>query len=98
MNRFFFHLASKDNTIWDEKGRDFTDLAAAHRHAMLLIHKMVALDDVDWAGWSINVTDASYGSVLSVLFPPTYCRPARQTSHSSYNGDAVEIDCKPCHN
>ena len=41
MNRFFFHLASKDNTICDEKGRDLTDLAAAHRHVMLLIHKVV---------------------------------------------------------
>jgi hypothetical protein len=68
MNRFYFHLASKDNTIFDDKGRDFSDLAAAHMHAMLMIHKMVALDDVDWRGWSIKVTDASQRSVLSVLF------------------------------
>jgi hypothetical protein len=73
MNRFFFHLASKDNTIFDDKGRELIDLAAAHRHAMLLIHKMVALDDVDWRGWSINVADASQRSVLSVLFPQSYC-------------------------
>jgi len=36
---------------------------------MLLIHKMVLLDDMDWRGWSVNVTDASNRSVLSVLFP-----------------------------
>ena len=69
MNRFFFHFASKDDSIFDTKGREFSDLAAAHRHAMLLIHKMVLLDDMDWRGWSINVTDASNRSVLSVLFP-----------------------------
>jgi hypothetical protein len=69
MNRFFFHLASKDDRIFDAKGRQFSDLAAAHRHAMLLIHKMVLLDDMDWRGWSINVTDAGHRSVLSVLFP-----------------------------
>jgi hypothetical protein len=74
MNRFFFHLASKDNTIFDDKGRELIDLAAAHRHAMLLIHKMVALDDVDWRGWRINVTDATQRSVLTVLFPQSYCR------------------------
>ncbi len=69
MNRFFFHIASKDDGILDTKGREFSDLATAHRHAMLLIHKMVLLDDMDWQGWSINVTDASNRSVLSVLFP-----------------------------
>ena len=74
MNRFYFHLASRENTICDDKGRDFCDLAAAHRHAMLLIHKMVALDDGDWRGWCINVTDATQRSVLTVLFPQSYCR------------------------
>jgi hypothetical protein len=66
---FFFHLASKDDRIFDTKGHEFSDLAAAHRHAMLLIHKMVSLDDMDWRGWSINVTDESNRSVLSVMFP-----------------------------
>ena len=74
MNRFYFHLASRENTICDDKGRDFGDLAAAHRHAMLLIHKMVALDDVDWRGWCIKVTDATQRSVLTVLFPQRYYR------------------------
>lgn len=72
MSRFFFNLTSKGDTIFDEKGRDLSDLADAHRHAMLMIHKMVALDDIDWRGWSINVTDANHRSRLSVLFPQTY--------------------------
>jgi hypothetical protein len=82
MNRFYFHLASKDNTIFDDKGRDFSDLAAAHMHAMLMIHKMVALDDVDWRGWSIKVTDANHRSVLSVLFPQSYFRPFASSPRS----------------
>jgi hypothetical protein len=69
MQHFFFNVASNDDNIRDTKGRELSDLAAAHRHAMLLIHKMVLLDDMDWKGWSINVTDASNRSVLSVLFP-----------------------------
>jgi len=71
MNRFFFHVASKDDCIFDTNGREFSDLATAHRHAMVLIQKMLVLDDddTDWRGWSINVTDANNRSVLSVLFP-----------------------------
>jgi hypothetical protein len=74
MSRFFFHLASKDNTIHDEKGLDLNDLVAAHHHAMMMIHKMTSIDDIDWRGWSIKVTDANQRPVLSVLFPQSYCR------------------------
>ena len=75
MTQFFFHFASKDDRIIDTKGREFSDLAAAHRHAMLLIHKMILVDDTDWRGWSINVTDKSNHSVLSVLFPQNVSFP-----------------------
>jgi len=82
MNRFFFHLVGTDTRLCDHKGKEFSDLSYAHRHAMLLIHKMVTLDDEsDWQGWSIEVTDASDRSVLSVLFPQAsrfqFKRPAR---------------------
>lgn len=69
MKHFFFHFESKDGSVSDAKGREFSDLASAHRHAMLLIRKIVLLDDIDWRGWSINVTDENNRSVLSVLFP-----------------------------
>jgi uncharacterized protein DUF6894 len=69
MTQLYFNIASRDNMIWDDKGRQFSDLAAAHRHAVQLIHKMALLDDSDWRGWSINVTDANNRSALSVLFP-----------------------------
>ena len=72
MDRFFFNLVGKETKICDPKGKEFSDLARAHRHAMLLIHKIAVLDDEsDWQGWSIEVTDASNRSVLSVLFPDT---------------------------
>jgi hypothetical protein len=71
MARFFFNFASKENTIRDSKGHELNDLVSAHRHSMLLIHNMVMLEDLDWKGWSIDVTDASHRSVLTVLFPQT---------------------------
>jgi len=43
MTRFFFNLATRGNTIFDPKGREFADLAGAHRHAMQLVYKMALL-------------------------------------------------------
>src|SRR5262249_44187608 len=54
MNRLFFHFWSRRRLIRDTEGRVLNDLAAAHRHAMLLIHKAaVQLDGLDWHGWSV---------------------------------------------
>jgi hypothetical protein len=69
MERYFFHFSCKEAFVSDSKGRELEDLASAHRHAILLIHKMVVLDDLDWKGWSVSVTDAGGRSVLSILFP-----------------------------
>jgi hypothetical protein len=70
MTRYFFSLSTKGSTFADTKGREFPDLAAAHRHAMHLVHKMALLDTgTDWRGWYIKVTDMQNGSVLHVLFP-----------------------------
>ncbi len=69
MNPFFFHFSCKDALIRDPSGRECADLAAAHRHATQVVDKMITLDDMDWRGWSIKVTDVNDRSVLSVLFP-----------------------------
>jgi hypothetical protein len=71
--RFFFHFVSKDKFIPDPNGRELEDVGAAHRHALLLIEKSVVLlsREVDWKGWAINVSDASGGVLLSVLFAPS---------------------------
>ena len=69
MTRYFFHFSSKDDTVQDSQGREFSDLSAAYRHGIALIHKTVLLDDMDWRGWSVKITDADNRSMLSVLFP-----------------------------
>jgi len=78
MERYFFHFSCKEAFVSDTKGRELEDLASAHRHAMLLIHKMIALDDLDWKGWSVNITDAGDRSVLSILFPQMPYRRGRR--------------------
>jgi hypothetical protein len=70
MNRFYFHFSGRRRLIRDTEGRELCDLAAAHRHAMLLIQKAaVLLGGLDWRGWSIRVTDAADRTVLDVLIP-----------------------------
>jgi hypothetical protein len=69
MARFFFNLVTKGTVISDLKGREFADLAAAHRHAMQLVYKMALLDGADWEGWYIKVTDAENQALLFVLLP-----------------------------
>jgi len=71
MARFFFHFSSKHKFVRDPKGRELNDIGAAHRHALLLIDKAVLLlsHELDWSGWSIEISDATGRTVLSVLFP-----------------------------
>ena len=79
MTRFFFHFVSKDKFIWDPNGRELEDVGAAHQHALFLIEKSVLLlsHEVDWKGWSINVSDASDHVLLSVLFTPSFGKHIR---------------------
>jgi hypothetical protein len=80
MDRFFFHFSCKDRVVRDANGREFSDLATAHRHAMLLVQKAVLVDDTDWRGWAIRVSDSDDRSILSVLFPRvSYFRIDRST-------------------
>ena len=88
MIRFFFHFSSKDDTVHDNEGREFGDLSAAHRHAVRLIHKAVELDDMDWRGWSINITDAHNRPVLSVLFPRSQCLSGSRDGVAIYSPGA----------
>ena len=88
MTRFFFHFWSKEDVIRDSQGREFSDLSEAHRHALTLIHKLFLLDDVDWQGWSIKITDADDRSMLSVLFPQAFYFQFGRTSGRP-NRDAI---------
>ena len=88
MNRLFFHFWSRRRLIRDTEGRVLSDLAAAHRHAMLLIHKAaVQLDGLDWHGWSVRVTDEADRTVLNVLFPQgryfLFARPSERPHRGS---------------
>jgi hypothetical protein len=71
VTRFFFHFSSRDQFVADQKGRELEHIGAAHRHALLLIEKAVLLlsHELNWSGWSIDVSDSTGRTLLNVLFP-----------------------------
>jgi hypothetical protein len=83
MSQYIFHITLDGAFVQTWGCRELTDLAAAHEHAMLIIYKMMSLDDMDWQGWSIKVTDARNHSVLSVIFPHFLRTPLGRRSRST---------------
>jgi uncharacterized protein DUF6894 len=79
MTRFFFNLATRGTTISDTKGREFADLAGAHRHAMQLVYKMALLEGADWEDWYLRITDTENRSLLCVLLTQMSSSPAVAT-------------------
>jgi len=72
MARFFFHLVSKDKIIRDPNGREFENIGAAHRHAQTIVEKSILLlcHELNWTGWSINVSNENDASDAAGLGDP----------------------------
>ncbi len=70
MQRYFFHMASTNDVVKDDKGRELESLRAAHGHALLLIRKAAKFllpDDIK--GWRLEVADSNGKIKLVVLVP-----------------------------
>src|SRR5690349_17305974 len=83
MSQYIFQITLDGAVVQTFNCRELNNLAAAHQHAMLIIYKMMSLDDMDWRGWSIKVSDASNCSVLSVIFPHRLRTPLGQRWRST---------------
>jgi Domain of unknown function (DUF6894) len=71
MLRYYFNIASKDETFPDSEGVELTDDVAAHEYALRLISKIMLYDpeERDWRGWRVDVVDGRQGLVVTVLYP-----------------------------
>jgi hypothetical protein len=71
MARYCFHFTSKDHFVEDRDGVELADLAAAHAHAVKLIHQTIrnVLAGSGWDNWKIDISDESGRTPLTVLFP-----------------------------
>jgi hypothetical protein len=69
MERYFFHMVSKHQTIEDEIGRELRSLSSAHEHAVRLIQKATTyLSPEDTNGWTIQIVNSTGRVELVVLF------------------------------
>jgi Domain of unknown function (DUF6894) len=73
MATFYFHLATPVGHFHDDTGCDVPDLAAAHSRAIkaakwMMMRSGLAEDELEWRGWSFEVTDDRRESRLKVLF------------------------------
>lgn len=65
----YFHLVSRHDVILDDTGVEVTDLENAEAEARKAILELRQEDeeaDEMWAGWQLNVTDASGRVLLSI--------------------------------
>jgi prepilin-type processing-associated H-X9-DG protein len=70
MQRYFFHLVSRDHRVLDHLGREMESLCDAYEFALRLFRKSGAyLAPEDFEGWRINVAKVDGHVELVVLFP-----------------------------
>jgi hypothetical protein len=75
MALYFFHMASKEQQLVDEKGREMSCIRAAHQHALYLINQALTyLKPDDVKGWMVKVANGSGCTELIVLFPVSHTR------------------------
>jgi hypothetical protein len=70
MQRYFFHMASKNQVVKDEIGREMDSLSAAHVHAVDLARKATKyLMPEDTKGWTLQVANSTGRVQLIVPIP-----------------------------
>ena len=83
MQRYFFHMASKNQKITDEIGREMDLLRAAHKHAIGLIIKATTyLNLEDTKGWRYQIANSSGDVEMVVLFPVRFIHQSHRSLFS----------------
>jgi hypothetical protein len=73
MPRFYFHLASKDTRIPDDRGKELATMNDAYGHARKLIDQMLFHIGYDEAeAWKIIISNDENDGQMIVSFPLCY--------------------------
>jgi hypothetical protein len=79
MPRFYFHLASKDNHIPDDNGKELDTLNDAYEHARKLIHKIlfhVGHDDPE--AWKVVILNNEHDAQMIIPFSVSHAFRAQR--------------------
>jgi hypothetical protein len=72
MARFYFHVMTDDESIWDDEGGEFPDIGASHRHALRIINECLPYVQDDRRRWWVEIADGTGRTLLTVLYPNAY--------------------------
>ena len=68
-SNYYFHLACRDEVIFDPDGIEISDLDHLQDEVIEALKEIGAersVEAMDWSGWRLNVTDSNGTVVLSV--------------------------------
>ena len=73
MPRFYCHLSAPDEFFPDKIGWDVSDLATAHKKAVMLAERVMMISiladhEPDWRRWKAQIVDENSQRVMTVLF------------------------------
>jgi len=92
MQRYFFHMASKNQIVKDEIGREMDSLSAAHVHAVDLARKATKyLMPEDTKGWTLQVANST-GRVQLIVPIPVQLIHEQRSPYSCLHGRKCTID------
>jgi hypothetical protein len=74
MPRFYCHLYAPDEFFPDKIGWDVSDLATAHKRAVMLAERVMMISALadhgpDWGRWKMQIVDDNSQRVMTVIFP-----------------------------
>jgi hypothetical protein len=74
MPHFYCHLSASDEFFPDEIGWEVSNLATAHKRAVMFAESVMmvsALSDhgADWRRWNVQIVDDKSQRVMTVMFP-----------------------------
>ena len=66
MTRFFFDLTTRGRSLYDYKGDEFLNCEGARQHAEAIALDLMHRLNGEWAGWSVEVRNATNQKLLSL--------------------------------
>jgi hypothetical protein len=80
--RFYCHLSAPDEFFPDKIGWDVSDLATAHKRAVMLAERVMMISALadhgpDWRRWKVQIVDDNSRRVMTVMFPTCHVQQSR---------------------
>jgi hypothetical protein len=91
MSRFFCHLYGPDEFFPDTIGWDVSDLAAAHKRAVMFAERVMMISELadhepDWRRWKLQIVDDNSRRVMTVILSSCCVHIEQTHTHTGTGG------------